>query len=99
MYLQGAGITRNYIRAYMWFHLGEMKGDRAAKKNRAFVETKMNSEEIIEANKQVEEWIRRYGGFKSFKRRSVTKSYLIDLEEMLVSAELFFIAGHNHKSY
>ena len=63
MYLQGAGITRNYIRAYMWFHLGEMKGDRAAKKNRAFVETKMNSEEIIEANKQVEEWIRRYGGF------------------------------------
>jgi hypothetical protein len=32
IYLQGAGITRNYIRAYMWFHLGEMKGDRAAKK-------------------------------------------------------------------
>ena len=63
MYLQGAGITRNYIRAYMWFHLGEMKGDRAAKKNRAFVEKKMNSEEIIEANKQVEEWIRRYVGF------------------------------------
>jgi len=63
MYLQGAGITRNYIRAYMWFHLGEMKGDRAAKKNRAFVETKMNSEEIIEANKQVEEWMRRYLDF------------------------------------
>ena len=63
MYLQGLGITRNYIRAYMWFHLGEMKGDRAAKKNRAFVETKMNSEEIIEANKQVEEWMRRYVDF------------------------------------
>ena len=63
MYLQGVGITRNYIRAYMWFHLGEMKGDRAAKKNREFVETKMNSEEIIEANKQVEEWMRRYVGF------------------------------------
>ena len=63
MYLQGLGITRNYIRAYMWFHLGEMKGDRAAKKNRGFVETKMNSEEIIEANKQVEEWMRRYVDF------------------------------------
>jgi hypothetical protein len=63
MYLQGLGITRNYIRAYMWFHLGEMKGDRAAKKNREFVETKMNSEEIIEANKQVEEWMQRYVGF------------------------------------
>tara|TARA_B100000959_G_scaffold104391_1_gene110093 strand:+ start:665 stop:1219 length:555 start_codon:yes stop_codon:yes gene_type:complete len=63
MYLQGLGITRNYIRAYMWFHLGEMKGDRAAKKNRAFVETKMNPEEIIEANKQVEKWIRRYVDF------------------------------------
>jgi hypothetical protein len=63
MYLQEVRITRNYIRAYMWFHLGEMKGDRAAKKNRAFVETKMNSEEIIEANKQVEEWMRRYVGF------------------------------------
>jgi len=63
MYLQGLGITRNYIRAYMWFHLGEMKGDRAAKKNREFVETKMNSEEIIEANKLVEEWMSRYIGF------------------------------------
>ena len=47
----------------MWFHLGEMKGDRAAKKNREFVETIMNPEEIIEANKQVEKWIRRYVGF------------------------------------
>jgi len=63
MYLQGIGITRNYVRAYMWFHLGEMKGDRAAKKNREFVETKMTSEEVIEANKRVEDWMRRYVGF------------------------------------
>ena len=63
MYLQGTGITRNYIRAYMWFHIGEMKGDRAAKKNRALVKTKINSEEIIEANKLVEEWMRRYVNF------------------------------------
>ena len=66
MYLQGIEITRDYIRAYIWFHIGEMKGDRAAKKNREFVETKMNSEEIIEANKQVEEWMQRYVGFGSF---------------------------------
>ena len=63
MYLQGIGITRNYVRAYMWFHLGEMKGDRAAKKNKEFVETKMTSEEVIEANKRVEDWMRRYVGF------------------------------------
>jgi uncharacterized protein len=63
MYLQGIGITRNYVKAYMWFHLGEMKGDRGAKKNRAFVETKMTPQEIIEANKMAGEWMQRYVGF------------------------------------
>ena len=63
MYLQGIGITRDYVRAYMWFHLGEMKGDRAAKRNKEFVETRMTPEEVIEANKQVGEWMRRYVGF------------------------------------
>ena len=63
MYLQAIGITRDYVRAYMWFHLGEMKGDRAAKRNREFVEKKMTSEEVIEANKQAGEWTRRYMGF------------------------------------
>ncbi len=63
IYLQGIGKTRNYVRAYMWFHLGEMKGDRAAKSNREFVETKMTPEEVIEANKQVGEWMQRYVGF------------------------------------
>ena len=47
----------------MWFHLGEMKGDRGAKKNRAFVETKMTTDDIIEANRMVGEWIQRYVGF------------------------------------
>ena len=63
MYLQGIDITRNYVKAYMWFHLGEMKGDRGAKKNRAFVEKKMSAEEIIEANKMAGEWMQRYVGF------------------------------------
>ena len=63
IYLQGIGTTRDYVRAYMWFHLGEMKGDRAAKSNREFVETKMTPEEVIEANKQVGEWMQRYVGF------------------------------------
>ncbi|MCH2390585.1 MAG: sel1 repeat family protein, partial [Nitrospinales bacterium] len=26
MYLRGVGVARDYVRAYMWFHLGEMKG-------------------------------------------------------------------------
>jgi hypothetical protein len=63
IYLQGIGKTRDYVRAYMWFHLGEMKGDRAAKSNREFVEAKMTPEEVIEANKQVGEWMQRYVGF------------------------------------
>ena len=63
MYLEGIGIPRNYIKAYMWFHLGEMKGDRAAKRNRSFVETRMTPEEVIKANKLVGEWMRRYIGF------------------------------------
>ena len=60
MYLQGIEVRRNYIVAYMWFHLGEMKGDRAAVANRKFVEKRMTFKEIIEANKQVGEWIRKY---------------------------------------
>ena len=62
MYLRGVGVTRDYFSAYMWFHLGEMKGDRAAKKNREFVEKKMTPNEIIRANKLVELWLRRYVG-------------------------------------
>ena len=60
MYLNGVGVIRNYVTAYMWFHLGEMKGDKAAKRNRTFVETRMNPEEITEANKQVGEWMQKY---------------------------------------
>ena len=60
MYLQGIEVRRNYIVAYMWFHLGEMKGDRAAVANRKFVEKRMTSKQIIEANKQVGEWITKY---------------------------------------
>ncbi len=59
MYLKGIGV-RNYVTAYMWFHLGEMKGDMAAKNNRKFVETRMNPEEIAEANKLVGEWMKKY---------------------------------------
>ena len=62
MYMRGVGVARDYVTAYMWFHLGEMKGDRAAKRNREFVETRMAPEEIIRANKLVEEWMRRYVG-------------------------------------
>ena len=58
MHLKGIGIIRDYVTAYMWFHLGEMKGDRAAKSNRKFVEKRMTAEEIVEANKQVGEWIK-----------------------------------------
>ena len=60
IYLQGIEVRRNYIVAYRWFHLGEMKGDRAAVANRKFVEKRMTSKEIIEANKQVGEWITKY---------------------------------------
>jgi hypothetical protein len=60
MYLQGIEVRRNYIVAYMWFHLGEMKGDRAAVANRKFVEKRMTSKQIIEANKLVGGWIMKY---------------------------------------
>ena len=60
IYLKGIEVRRNYVTAYMWFHLGEMKGDRAAKSNRKFVEKRMTAEEIVEANKQVGEWIKRH---------------------------------------
>jgi uncharacterized protein len=63
IYLQGIAIPRNYVKAYMWFHLGEMKGDRGAKKSRVFIETKMTTEEILKANKMVEDWMHSYVGF------------------------------------
>ena len=60
IYLKGIEVRRNYVTAYMWFHLGEMRGDRAAKSNRKFVEKRMTAEKIVEANKQVGEWIKRH---------------------------------------
>ena len=60
IYLKGIAVRRNYVKAYMWFHVGEMKGDRAAKKNRQFIEKKMVDEEVLEANKQVSEWMKRH---------------------------------------
>ena len=60
IYLKGITVRRNYVKAYMWFHVGEMKGDRAAKKNRQFIEKRMVDEEVLEANRQVSEWMKRH---------------------------------------
>ena len=40
MYLQGIDITRNYVKAYMWFHLGEMKVTEVLRKTEHLLKKK-----------------------------------------------------------
>ncbi len=49
LYLNGQGITQDYIRAYMWFDLVANKGHINAREDRAWIATEMTVSQIINA--------------------------------------------------
>ena len=48
-------VSHQHVTVYMWFYLAKMKGDRAAKSNRKFVEKKNAPKR---SQKQIYRWVR-----------------------------------------
>ena len=50
-YLLGEGVTKDNIRAHMWFNLASVSGYVGAREFRDRVATKMTAKQILEAQK------------------------------------------------
>ncbi len=62
MYMNGTGVTQDYVQAHMWFNLAAVKGDETATKNRDIVAKKMTPAQIAEAQKLCREYREKYVG-------------------------------------
>ena len=49
MYGKGQGVTQDFVRAHMWFNIAASQGDTDGGKNRDHVATRMNQQQIAEA--------------------------------------------------
>ena len=56
LYLDGKGVQRDYVQAYMWFRLAEVEP------NLSFAGAHMTPEQILEAEGLAEEWKSRHAG-------------------------------------
>ncbi len=56
MYGSGKGVSQNYIKAYVWFNLSAAQGNEFAKKNIINLTTRMSSDQITEAQKEIEKF-------------------------------------------
>ena len=56
MYFKGLGVRRDYVRAYMWWHLAWSQGDETASRNLNALAPYMSSDQIAEAQKLAGEW-------------------------------------------
>ena len=57
MYFKGTGVERNIIEADKWLIVSEKLGQEAGKKNRIFIERKMDRAQINKAHQLAESWI------------------------------------------
>jgi TPR repeat protein len=56
MYLNGAGLPKDFVSAYMWFNLAAAQGSDTGKENRNLAEKLMTAEQIADAQKLSREW-------------------------------------------
>ncbi len=56
MYLEGEGVPKDFVVAYMWFNLAAAHGDDGAKRYRDIVEAQMTPDQIAEAQRPSREW-------------------------------------------
>ncbi len=56
MYAEGWGVSKDLVRALMWFNLSAAEGDHDAATNRQNVAPLMTSVQIAEAQKLAREW-------------------------------------------
>ena len=57
MYFGGQGITKDYTRAYMWWHIAATQGSEVAKRGRDIIGEQMTPAQIAEAQKQARECV------------------------------------------
>jgi hypothetical protein len=56
LYLNGTGVTADPVAAYVWFSLASMRGHPAAARNRMKAAEKLGAEDLMRADKLVQEW-------------------------------------------
>ena len=56
MHMSGIGISRNFVKAYMWFSIAG-QGDSAAVSNKNFLLKRMTSEELSQAKTLAKGWL------------------------------------------
>ncbi|PYU04330.1 MAG: hypothetical protein DMG34_10550 [Acidobacteria bacterium] len=54
LYLDGKGVQRDYVQAYMWFRLADVEA------NLSFAKAHMTPEQILEDERLAEEWKNRH---------------------------------------
>ena len=59
MYDKGRGVPQDYIRAHMWYNIAASSGNKGASKNRDNVAGRMNSNQIITAQKLARKCVRK----------------------------------------
>ena len=59
MYFKGTGVEKNIVEADKWLLISEKLGQEAGKKNRIFVERKMNNDQKIKAHQLAESWLKK----------------------------------------
>jgi TPR repeat protein len=59
MYLNGLGVKKDYIYAYMWWKIAKSSGDKIADKNIVVVTQKMTSDQILKADKLATEFLNK----------------------------------------
>jgi TPR repeat protein len=53
MYVNGDGVTQDYVRAHAYFNLSASNGYNQAQKNRDYISNQMTKEQIAEAQSLV----------------------------------------------
>ena len=59
LYAEGQGVTKDYVLAHMWFNIAFLFRYEDAKQGRDFVELKMTSEQLLEAQNLTRECIKK----------------------------------------
>jgi TPR repeat protein len=60
IYWKGLGVSQNNIRAYMWWRLGTLQGDKESERLLGIAAAKMNSSHVAEAEKLAQDWMQKH---------------------------------------
>jgi len=60
MYASGRGVEADLVAAHNWFNLAALRGNAAAKVYRMELAEEMTRSEVIEAQRQARQWMRRH---------------------------------------